>query len=190
MNFFLLDYLSTRDQSSSVQENQNAWLQGLPERKKGRRSFIFVHDIIAHVPQPLNLYRDEIDAIGMILNLANGNHLVIKLLYSPCGNDDIQNVFKSAPIGNNSFFFVDLKVHSKLGEQTACRNKAGRGTENIWSNVLDTLIFTLFNFPTWYTISSNAFSIIELLFGPSSYYDQFQMVKVPSLQSDHSAILT
>ena len=83
-----------------------------------------------------------------------------------------------------------FNVHSPLLEQSAGTNKAGRGIEYILSKFPDTLIFTPFDFQTRYNISSNSFSTIDLLLGPSSYYDLVQMVKVLSLQSDHCAILT
>ena len=92
--------------------------------------------------------------------------------------------------GINTFIFDDFNAYSPLWEQTAGSNKAGRGIEYILSNFPDTLIFTSFNFQTRYNISSNSFSTIDLLLGPPSHYGLVQMVKVLSLQSHHSAILT
>ena len=92
--------------------------------------------------------------------------------------------------GNNTFIFGDFNTHSPLWEQSAGSNKAGREIEYVLSNFPDTLIFTPFDFQIRYNISSNSFSTIDLLLGPSLYYDLVQMVKVSSFQSDHSAILT
>ena len=73
-------------------------------------SAIFVHDSIQHFPQFLIIYRDKIDVVGTIITLDNGNHLVIKSLYNPCGSKDIQSILEAELSGNNTFIFGGMPI--------------------------------------------------------------------------------
>ena len=76
--------------------------------RKGEGVAIFVYVSIQHSPQPLTIYRDEIDVVGIIITLANGNHLAIKSFYNPCGSKDIQSILEAELSGNNTFIFGDF----------------------------------------------------------------------------------
>ena len=45
--------------------------KGRSTNRKGEGVAIFVHVSIQHSPQPLTIYRDEIDVVGIIITLAN-----------------------------------------------------------------------------------------------------------------------
>ena len=82
--------------------------------RKGGGVAIFIHVSIQHSPQPLTIYRDEIDVVGILITLANGKHLAIKSFYNQCGSKDIQSILETELSGNNTFIFGDFNAHSPL----------------------------------------------------------------------------